>query len=58
MLRIPNTCHVQIDQSPARVHRPVLDGSEALVEVMKAIRIFAILVEPWCLLEPFTWFEL
>ena len=52
------TCLMQMDQSPGQVLRPVLGCSEAPIGVVKAVQIFAVLVELWCLLEPFAWFEL
>jgi hypothetical protein len=47
-----------MDQLLARVHRPVVTGSEVLVDMMKSVQTFAILAMPWCLLEPFAWSEL
>jgi hypothetical protein len=51
------TCLVQMDQSSTKVYWPVLVGSEAPVGVVKTVQLFAALVGPWCLLEPFAWLE-
>jgi len=42
----PMLCLVQMGQSPTQVHQPGLASSEALVDVVRTVQIFAIFVEP------------